>query len=300
MAVTVHVVGSLMIDRVFRVRELPRAGQTVAARGARTLPGGKGANQAAAAALAGARVRLCGRTGAEGRFIVDELASRGVDVSCVRTDDPVAGSAAVMVEDSGQNAIVIAPESNSRLERADVESFLASAAPGDLLLLQNECAQLEWTLEYAARAGLRTWLNAAPADAALARLGLETLAGLVVNEDEAHALSGHEDPRTALGALAGRLVRGSVVVTLGPGGAIALAGGHMLEFRGHRVNALDTVGCGDAFVGTMVAALSGGAPLDLAIRRGNAAGALAAMREGALPSLPTRSAVDSLLGSLEH
>ena len=300
MAVTVHVVGSLMIDRVLRVHELPRPGQTVAARSIRTLPGGKGANQAAAAALAGARVRFCGRTGVEGAFVVEELALRGVDVAGVRTDDPVAGSAAVVVEDSGQNSIVIAAEANSRLERADVERFLSGASPGDLLLVQNECAQLEWTLEYAARAGLRTWLNAAPADAALAQLGLETLAGLVVNEDEAHALSGHEDPRTALGALATRLTRGTVVVTLGPGGAIAWVGGHLLEFRGHRVNALDTVGCGDAFVGTMVAALADGAALDLAIRRGNAAGALAAMREGALPSLPTKSAVDSLHGSRER
>jgi len=121
---TLHVIGSLMVDRVMRVDALPRPGETVTARSAQVMPGGKGANQAAAAALAGARVRMCGRTGAEGRFIVDALAARGVDVTAIRTDDPVAGSAAVTVAEGGQNAIVIAPESNARLALEDVERFL--------------------------------------------------------------------------------------------------------------------------------------------------------------------------------
>ena len=295
---TLHVIGSLMVDRVMRVGALPRPGETVTARGAQVLPGGKGANQAAAAALAGARVRMCGRTGAEGRFVVDALAARGVDVTAIRTDDPVAGSAAVTVADGGQNAIVIAPESNARLALEDVERFLEAARPGELILLQNECAHLEACVELAARAGLRTWLNAAPANASLEGLSLETLAGLVVNETEAEALSGHAEPGRALGELAPLLPHGAVVVTLGPGGAMALERGHLLEFRGHRVNAVDTVGCGDAFVGAMLATLASGGPLDRAIMRGNAAGAIAATREGAMPSLPSASEIDALLATL--
>lgn len=298
MVPALHVVGSLMVDRVVRVPGLPRPGQTVVARGTQVLPGGKGANQAAAAALAGARVRMCGRTGADGAFIVAALAERGVDTAALRTDDPVAGSAVVMVEDGGQNAIVVAPESNSRLGLGDVKAFLAAAAPGEALLLQNECAHLEAAIELAARAGLRTWLNAAPADAAIAGLGIETLAGLIVNETEAEAMSGHADPRRALGELASRVPNGTVVVTLGAGGAIAWARGRLLEFRGHRVNVVDTVGCGDAFVGAMLAALVGGAPLDRAIRFGNAAGALAATKPGAMPSLPTRAEIEALLAAL--
>ena len=198
----------------------------------------------------------------------------------------------------GYRAIVIAPESNARLALEDVERFLAAARPGELLLLQNECAHLEACVELAARAGLRTWLNAAPANDALAGLSLETLAGLVVNETEAEALSGHAEPGRALGELAPLLPRGTVVVTLGPGGAIAWERGHLLEFRGHRVNAVDTVGCGDAFVGAMLATLASGGPLDRAIMRGNAAGAIAATREGAMPSLPSASEIDALVATL--
>ena len=289
-----------MVDRVVRVASLPRPGQTVVARGTQVLPGGKGANQAAAAALAGARVRMCGRTGPEGAIVVDALAARGVDVSAIRTDDAAAGNAVVLVEDGGQNAIVIAPESNARLELGDVRAFLAAARPGEALLLQNECAHLEAAVELAARAGLRAWLNAAPADAALAELGIETLAGLIVNESEAEAMSGHADPRRALGELASRVPNGTVVITLGAGGAIAWERGRLLEFRAHRVNAVDTVGCGDAFVGAMLAALVEGQPVERAIRSGNAAGALAATKPGAMPSLPTRAEIESLVSSLDQ
>lgn len=287
-----------MVDRVVRVASLPRPGQTVVARGTQVLPGGKGANQAAAAALAGARVRMCGRTGTEGMIVVDALAVRGVDVSAIRTDDAAAGNAVVLVEDGGQNAIVIAPESNSRLEIEDVRRFLAAARPGEALLVQNECAHLEAILELAARSGLRAWLNAAPADATLAGLGIETLAGLIVNETEAEAMSGHADPRRALGQLASRVPNGTVVVTLGAGGAIAWEGGRLLEFRAHRVNAVDTVGCGDAFVGAMLAALVEGSSVERAIRFGNAAGALAATKPGAMPSLPSRAEIESLVATL--
>jgi ribokinase len=299
MAPALHVVGSLMVDRVIRVAALPRPGETAVARGVQVVPGGKGANQAAAAALAGARVRMCGRTGAEGAFIVSALAERGVDVSAVRADDATAGNAVVLVEDGGQNAIVIAPESNARLSLEDVRAFLAGAEAGETILLQNACAHLEATIERAARAGLRTWLNAAPADAAIASMGIETLAGLIVNETEAEAMTGHGDPRRALGELAVRVPNGTVVVTLGAGGAIAWSRGRLLEFRTHRVNVVDTVGCGDAFVGAMLAAIVDGAPVERAIRFGNAAGALAATRAGAMPSLPSRAEIDALLSALD-
>ena len=297
MAGTLHVVGSLMVDRVMRVPGLPRPGETVTASRLDVLPGGKGANQAAAAALAGARVRLCGRTGADGGFIVEALRARGVDASAVRTDDRSAGTASVLVAPGGENAIAIAPEANARLEAADLRQFLAAARSDEHLLLQNECALLEECLESAVRVPLRAWLNAAPSTPALASLSLETLAGLVVNETEAEAMTGHGDPRRALGELADRVPRGAVVVTLGPDGAIALDRGQMLEFRGHRVHAVDTVGCGDAFVGVMLATLAAGGSLDRAIARGNAAGAIAATRHGAMPSLPSAREIDALVAT---
>ena len=291
MSASIHVVGSLMVDRILRVASIPRPGETVTARSARTMPGGKGANQAAAAARCGARVRCCGRTGPDGAFVVDALRGCGVDVGAVRTDDAMSGNASVMVADSGENAIVIAPEANARLEPRDVSRFLSGAAPGDLALFQNECAGLHAGIAAAVGAGLQAWLNAAPADGGLAAIDLGVLSGLVVNETEAEAMTGERDPKRALEVLAGRMPHGAVVVTLGAAGAIAAQHDARLRIPGHAVHAIDTVGCGDAFVGAMLAALAEGRGLEDALRWGNAAGALAAQREGAMPSLPTREAV---------
>lgn len=290
----IHVIASLMIDRVMSVAELPHPGQTVAARSLRTFPGGKGANQAVAAARCGARVRACGRTGAEGRFIVEAMRDAGIDVAAVRTDDPVAGMAAVLVADCGENAIAIAPESNRRIGDDEVDRFLAAAAHGDLLLVQNECSGLAHALAVARARGLRAWFNAAPADADLRALDLSGLDGLIVNEIEAEALSGRSDVSAALEILAGRLPHATVVVTLGAGGARMCVGGHEHSHAGYRVRAVDTVGCGDAFIGAFLASTAEGLPPEVALAWGNAAGALAAMHAGAIPSLPTRSAVMAL------
>ena len=288
----IHVVGSMMIDRVVRVRALPRAGETVAAQSSATFAGGKGANQAAAAAKCGAGVRMLGRGGADSRFIVEALREAGVRTRAIALDDPCAGAATVMVAESGENAIVIAPEANTRITITDIERFLEGAQQGDLVLFQNECSCLHEGIAAAAARGLRVWLNAAPADARLAGLRYEKLAGLAVNETEAEALTGERDPARALEALAARMPGGAVIVTLGAGGAIAAAGSARYAHRGFVVDAVDTVGCGDAFVGAFLSGIAAGLDMPRALARGNAAGALAAMREGAIPSLPSRAEVE--------
>lgn len=283
-----------MIDRVVRVRALPRAGETVAAVSSATFAGGKGANQAAAAAKCGARVRMLGRGGAESRFIVEALREAGVGTWSVSLGDPAAGAATVMVADGGENAIVIAPEANTRIELADIERFLRRAKQGDIVLFQNECSCLHEGIAAAALRGLRVWLNAAPADQSLRALRYEKLAGLVVNETEAELLTGERDPARALELLAAWMPGGTVIVTLGPAGAIAASGRVRFAHRGFAVHAVDTVGCGDAFVGGYLSAIASGRDIGAALARGNAAGALAAMQEGAMPSLPSRAEVEAV------
>ncbi len=282
----------MMIDRVVRVRALPRAGETVAAISSSTFAGGKGANQAAAAAKCGARVRMLGRGGADSRFIVDALRKAGVDTSSIALDDPSAGAATVMVAESGENAIVIAPEANTRIGLRDIERFLWRARQGDIVLFQNECACLHEGIAAATARGLRVWLNAAPADAHLASLKYEKLTGLIVNETEAEAMTGERDPARALEALAARMPAATVVVTLGAKGAIVASEGRSHAHRGFVVDAVDTVGSGDAFVGAFLQSISAGDGVARALERGNAAGALAAMLPGAMPSLPDRAEVD--------
>ena len=282
----------MMIDRVVRVRAVPRAGETVAAASAAVHPGGKGANQAAAAARCGARVRMLGRTGADGAFIRDALRDAGVGVRAVRTDDPVSGAATVMVADDGENAIVIAPESNARIDLAAIERFLSKARQGEIVLFQNESGALFEGISAAAARGLRVWLNAAPADAGLRALKFEKLAGLIVNETEAEVLTGVGEPRAALELLARWMPGGTVIVTLGAGGAVVAIGAARYAHRGFTVDAVDTVGCGDAFVGAYLAAVAGGKDAAQALAWGNAAGALAAMRAGAMPSLADRAEIE--------
>ena len=294
MASQIHVVGSLVVDRVMRVVEFPRAGQTVLARSLAIHPGGKGANQAVAAARCGAAVRMCGRTGADGALVVSALRQAGVDVGAVQQDDPSSGTAVVMVSDDGENSIVVAPEANARLSEAHVAAFLAQAAPGELALFQNECAGLAAGIRAAHARGLRVWLNAEPADDTVRGVDLALLAGLAVNETEAEAMSGHQDPEAALQALAKRMPAGTVILTLGAAGAIAAQGSRTIRHTGYRVHAVDTVGCGDAFVGASLAALAEGRALEDAMAWGNAAGALAAMKQGAIPSLPGRGEVVAL------
>ena len=296
MGATLHVIGSLMIDRVLRVRVLPAPGETVMARSAAIHPGGKGANQAVAAARCGARVRMLGRTGAEGAFIVHELEAAGIDTGSVTSDDPMAGFAAVMVADDGMNAIVIAPESNGRIDDAAIDAFLGVAERGDLLLMQNECSGLVHAVDAGSSMGLRIWLNAAPMGPAVREIDLDALECLLLNEHEAAALAGCNDPPEALDRLAVRHPSLDLVVTLGSEGSIARVGGTRLVHRPFAVKPVDTVGCGDTFVGALAALRIEGVPWDRALRLANAAGALAALKAGAIPSIPMRDAIEAFSG----
>ena len=290
----IHVIGSMVVDRIVRVPSLPRPGETVLAHGEAVAPGGKGANQAVAAARCGASVRMHGRTGREGQAVVEALAAAGVDVRGIVASDPVSGSATVLVADGGENAIAVLAGANRLVNGPDVARFLRDALPGELSLFQNECSALAEGIEASLARGLRTWLNAAPADPGLAALPLERLDGIIVNEIEADALTGCPDPMDALAALGSRMPASTVVVTLGEKGAVAMAAGRRHAHGGYPVRAVDTVGCGDAFTGSFLAAVAEGLAPQAALGRGNAAGALAATRQGAIPSLPDRESVLAL------
>lgn len=291
----VRVIGSIMVDRVVRVPSIVRSGETIAAASIEVHPGGKGANQAAAAALAGANVSFAARTGRDGAFVLDALAERGVDVSPSRIDDGASGTAFVQVAASGENAIAIVPEANARFDREDLARAIDGVRSGDLVLLQNETALLEEAIAALRASQVMIWLNAAPAHPVIDFKVLEQVDVLLVNETEAAAIAGATDPHESLERLADRLPKTLVVVTLGAQGAIACHGERRWSQPSFEVHAIDTVGCGDAFIGAMAAAIARGADVATSLREGCAAGALAAMRAGAIPSLPTRAEIDRLL-----
>ena len=291
---SVVVVGSINLDTTLDVARLPDAGETVLATHLRTAVGGKGANQAAAAALHGAPTAFVGAVGDDdaGHALLTALRGCGVDVGACRTVTGVpSGQALITVDAAGTNTIVVAAGANDALTPADT----AAVADAAVVLVQLEIpdATVRAALAAGRDAGATTILNPAPARALDA-----TLLGLcdivVPNEHEAAVLTGERSPERAAAAL-GTATGATVVVTCGSRGAWVWRRGALDALAPFAVEAIDTVAAGDAFCGVLAAALAEGHPFDAALRRAAAAGALATTVAGALPSLPTRAAVERLL-----
>jgi ribokinase len=297
------VFGSLNIDLVVRVKSLPAPGETVLGPNYDVVAGGKGANQALAAARAGAAVAMVGAVGKDAfaGIALAELAAAGIDLAGVARRGPRTGAAFITVDRKGENEIVVASGANLKTRQSQVAD--AALGPGTLVVLQMEVPVKEnWALARRARArGARVLLNAAPAQP-LPEEALACLDWLVANEIEVAAIAGaiglgHEDPRAAGAALAAATGI-ATVVTLGSQGAVAYAAGAGWEIGALPIAPVDSTAAGDAFVGMLAAALEAGAAMPAALRRASVAGALACLVAGAQPSLPTRAAVDARLKEL--
>ena len=303
MIARVTVVGSLNMDLIARSPRIPRPGETIIGGDFHTAPGGKGANQAVAAARLGARVSMIGRVGRDAFAgpLLDNLSAAGVDHTFVIQDSEAAtGVALIVVDDAGENSIVVASGANMRLSPADVDGAEAVIADADALLLQLE-SPLKTVIRAAevARAhGVTVILNPAPARSLPAEL-LAMVDVLIPNESETSLLTGlpvsnQAEAETAATALR-ELGVGTVILTLGERGALLAREEEAEQVPAFEVTPVDTTAAGDAFVGGFTVAMAGGQPLAEAVRWGNAAGALATTKLGAQPSLPTRQDLEALL-----
>ncbi len=303
----VVVVGSLNMDLVVRVARHPLPGETVLGRGHARHPGGKGANQAVAAARVGASVAMIGRVGRDddGAALVTALAGAGVDTAGVATGTQPTGVAFVQVDDGGQNSIVVSPGANAELSPSEVAAADLEEAGVVMLQLEVPLATVRAAARAGRAAGAAVLLNLAPAEP-LGAADLADVTHLLVNEHEAGVLLGGRaedvvaDPRAA----ARRLVElaPACVVTLGAAGAAwALRGGADGWESAYRVEVVDTTAAGDAFAGALAARIAAGErDLAAAVRYACAAGSLATSREGAQPSLPTAAEVDSMVSRGER
>ena len=297
----VLVIGSLNMDLVVRCARLPAQGETVSGHGFATLPGGKGANQAVAAARAGARVTMLGAVGTDefGTKMRAGLAAEGIDLTHLASVPGPSGIALIAVDDAGANQIVVAPGANAAVQPAAIDRALAAMEPG-ILLLQHEIP-LE-VVAHAARAGAaRGWfvlLNPAPAAPVPAALW-PALDLIAPNETEAAALLGAPvtDPEAAAAALRARGAR-AALVTLGAAGAVYADAAGSRRIAPVPVHAVDTTGAGDAFLGALAAMLAAGSRIDEALGFAAAAAALSVSRPGAQPSLPTRVEVTEFLSAV--
>ncbi len=299
----IAVVGSLNMDLVIRTPRFPGPGETIIGSAFHTIPGGKGANQAAAAAKLGARVSMVGRVGddAFGAQQLANLSQLGIDVSHVRRDSKAAtGVALIVLDEQGQNSIILAPGANMRLTLADLEVAEEALASAAILVLQLEIPQevVEQAIKVARAHGVIVLLNPAPARRLPPTL-LSQVDVLIPNESETALLTGTEvDDIESARRAAARLRAagvGTVILTLGGRGALLLEGQKATHVPGYRVDVVDTTAAGDAFVGGFAVALAEGQDLAEAVRFANAAGALAVTKLGAQPSLPTRSEVEAFL-----
>lgn len=301
------VVGSLNMDLVARAARLPRPGETVAGYSFAQVPGGKGANQAIAAALLGADVSLIGRVGDDpfGRQLVESLVRRDVETSRVEiTPGATSGLAMIGVEDSGQNAITIIGGANALLMPADVARHAAAIAAADALLVQLEVplATVAAAMSLAGRHGVLTVLDPAPAPTSPLPPELLAAGVLSPNQTEAEALTGIAvaGPADAARAAANLHERGAklVVIKLGEQGALASDGASpVTHVPAPRVNVLDATAAGDAFTAALAVALVEGLSLGEATRFACAAGSLATTRVGAQDAMPSREEVKRLLNS---
>jgi ribokinase len=302
----VVVVGSVNADLLTRVAQHPAPGETVLSRTLAVLPGGKGANQAVAAARLGARTALVGAVGTDA-FAEPALAglrAAGVDLGAVAVHDGPTGLALVTVADDGENTIVVVPGANARVDGAAVAMHAALAAAAAVVVVQGEIPRSGIERAAAVTTG-RLVVNLAPVvdvDPAV----LRAADPLVLNEHEAPlllaALGAASAARTAAGADPETLARGllahgvrSVVVTLGGRGALVADGAGPVHVAAPRVRVVDTTGAGDAFVGALAHRLAQGDDLVPAVRTAVRVGAFAVGREGAQPAFP--GAHDALPGT---
>jgi len=288
------VLGSANIDLVYSVEEVPALGETVLATGQARHPGGKGLNQAVAAARAGARTAFIGAVGDDpgGVELVAVLRDCGIDTTLLRTVEGATGTALITVQRDGNNTIVVAAGANGTINELTVAAREAVTAASVLVAqLEVPLAVVAQAAEAARSAGTAVVLNAAPAmpldDALLTLVDV-----LVVNENEAMTLASGDDPIVAAGTLTDRA--STVVVTLGSAGAAVLQRGEQIEeLPAIEVQVADTTGAGDTFTGVLAAGLAAGEPVTAAARRAVIAAGISVGRHGAVPSIPTRAEIDA-------
>lgn len=291
----VIVIGSLNVDRLWRVPRLPAAGETLAATGTRVEFGGKGANQAVAAARHGAAVAMVGAVGADadGAAYLAHLRNEGVDITHVVTAEGVAtGAAFICVDDRGENQIVVAAGANGTVSAAAVEKAVGALAPDVGVLLAGLEVPVEAAvaaLRAAAAGGVTTLLNPSPVSADFP-WGAVRISGVIVNERECAQIFGAPDA-----AAAKRRGVDHLVVTRGAAPTLWVSAAGTREFPAHPVRPVDTVGAGDTFAGTLAARLAEGAQFPEAIAFANVAAALSTLGPGAQGPIPRRAVVESLV-----
>ncbi len=308
MGKNIVVVGSSNTDMIIKVPRIPKPGETVLGGEFSTAAGGKGANQAVAAARAGGRVTFIARVGEDvfGEQAVKGFKADGIDVEYVLRDRLApSGVALIYVDALGENSIAVASGANAHLSPADVRAAEKAIASADILLMQLETpmATVHAAAEIASAHGVTLILNPAPAQPLSDKL-LRRISFLTPNEPEAELITsikvaGAQDAQVAADILLNRGV-GNVVITLGAAGAYVANKDFSRMIPAFKVNPVDTTAAGDVFNGAFAVAISEQMPIETAARFANAAAALSVTKLGAQPSAPYRKEIDAMIAKRER
>jgi len=288
--------GSVNIDLVFTVDHVVEPGETLSSSSFFRSAGGKGANQSAALAKAGAMVTHAGKIGSDGQFLVDLLSDYGVDTSLIRLYEGATGQALIQLDKHKQNAIVLFGGGNLQIRKEEIDESLALFSAGDMLVLQNEIVHTSYLIEEAKKRGMQVCLNTAPFDEKILGLPLHLVDILVVNEIEGAALANSSKGSSfgeVLDALVQAYPESEIVLTAGKGGAYYGYRDIRLHEPIYDLPVADTTAAGDTFIGYFLTSRSLGHDNQRALRYACKASGLAVSRLGAMGSIPLASEVFS-------
>ncbi len=288
--------GSVNIDLIFTVDHIVKGGETLQSTSLTRSAGGKGANQSAALAKAGATVFHAGKVGRDGDFLLQLLTSYGVDVSHIRTYDGATGQALIQLDANKQNAIILYSGGNGAIATDEIDQTLEHFGFGDVLVLQNEIVHIDYLIKNAKRRGMKVCMNVAPFDPSALSLPLELIDILVVNEIEGAGLANMRqtsDYKAILERLVTRYPASEILLTIGKQGC-------WYAFKDLRVHhdiydtpVVDTTAAGDTFIGYYLASIARGCSIRQALQYASKAAGLAVSRPGAMASIPLAEEVFS-------
>lgn len=288
--------GSVNIDLIFTVDHIVKGGETLQSTSLNKSAGGKGANQSAALAKAGAPVFHAGKVGQDGGFLLQLLSSYGVDVSFIRTYEGSTGQALIQLDANKQNAIILYSGGNGQITTAEIDQTLHHFGSDDVLVLQNEIVHTDYLIKAAAQRGMKVCMNVAPFDPSVLTLPLELVDLLVVNEIEGAGLAGMQetpDFKAILERLVTRFPNSQILLTIGKQGCWYAFKDLRIHHDIYDTEVVDTTAAGDTFIGYYLASIARGHSIRQALQYASKAAGLAVSRPGAMASIPLADEVFS-------
>lgn len=286
-------IGSMNLDRTYKVDHFAKEGETIAAGNMNVFPGGKGLNQSTALSRAGANVYHAGCYGNGGEPLYSLLEQTGVNVALLKKIDAEQGHALIQVDAQGQNCIIVYAGSNGCIDKEQIDDILSQCSDDDVILLQNEVSNVPYIIERAYQMNIKVILNPSPIDDVIRDIDFDKIWWLLVNKVEGKEITGKLNCEDICTELSRRYPKLNYVLTKGKGGATCKCGDIIVNHGIYDVQVTDTTAAGDTFTGYFVAGVIAGDDLETVMRNASIASSICVSRSGAATSIPTLEEVSN-------